>query len=138
MFNYPKMKCLRYNIRRCNVRRCNVHEPNFSQFFEKYYSQMERKSLPFKEFFYLIMYRTCLLKAMFTYAATTLCTTAISSSLFSCKTLCEEKNLLVVKKERQRGGRFLYVLPNYIEKPSLAVRSFLPSTPIEYFIGRHL
>ena len=77
-------------------------------------------------------------KAMFTYAATTLCTTAILSSLFSCKTLCEEKNLLVVKKEIESGVVFFMFSRTTIEKPSLAVRSFLLSTPIEYFIGRHL
>ena len=53
---------------------------------------------------------------LFSNAAATLCTTAISS-LFSCKTLCEEKNLLVVvKKERRGRGRFLYVLLNYNRK----------------------
>lgn len=51
---------------------------------------------------------------LFSNAAATLCTTAISS-LFSCKTLCEEKNLLVVVK-KERRGRFLYVLLNYNRK----------------------
>ena len=57
---------------------------------------------------------------LFSNAAATLCTTAISS-LFSCKTLCEEKNLLVVVK-KERRGRFLYVLLNYNRK---TVSSFL-------------
>ena len=39
MFNCPKMKCLRYNIRRSNVRRCNVHETVFCWVVKYMYSK---------------------------------------------------------------------------------------------------